>query len=171
MELWKFAKAVCGKSLICHMWWCKGLKTTETISVAIYSRSSHRLTGLESSDSTCNSQNSWILLWQNDVNFWYNIFFDPIILEDGVKKNCDVVMSTIKIFIGGAGVVTPSRFPPLTNNFCLFCCFRGDSLMTPTPSTTPPPYKNYDWTLFCYIVWNKAIQTSEIVSKNYIVPA
>ena len=58
----------------------------------------------------------------------------------------------IKIFRGGAGVVTPSKPPPPTNNFCLYPppvlrCFWKDPLMTPTPplhfkhlSLLPPPH-------------------------------
>ena len=46
MEFWKFAKAHRGKLLICHLGWDQGAKTVENISVAIYSRSNLRLTGL-----------------------------------------------------------------------------------------------------------------------------
>ena len=40
----------------------------------------------------------------------------------------------------GSGVVTPSKPPPPTNNFCFYPppvlrCFRKDPLMTPTPTT------------------------------------
>ena len=43
-------------------------------------------------------------------------------------------------FCKGAGVVTPSKPPPPTNNFCLYPppvlgCFWKDSLMTPLPTT------------------------------------
>ena len=46
MEFWEFAKAHLGKLLICHYGWDKGAKTVKIISVAIYSRSNLRLTGL-----------------------------------------------------------------------------------------------------------------------------
>ena len=70
----------------------------------------------------------------------------------------------IKIF-RGAGVVTPSKPPPPTNNFCLFPppilrCFWKDPLMTPHHPTSSifhchphpihhpfsPPPKNFDHT-------------------------
>ena len=46
MEFWEFAKAHRGKLLICHLEWDKGARAVENISVAIYSRSNLRLTGL-----------------------------------------------------------------------------------------------------------------------------
>ena len=81
----------------------------------------------------------------------------------------------IKIFRGGAGVVTPSKPLPPTNNFCIYPtpvlrCFWKDPLITPlpppphfkhpsllppSPSTTPsppPPKKNFDHTL-CPVAW------------------
>ena len=46
MEFWEFAQAHLDKLLICHYGWDKGAKTVKIISVAIYSRSNLRLTGL-----------------------------------------------------------------------------------------------------------------------------
>ena len=91
----------------------------------------------------------------------------------------------IKIFRGdGAGVVTPSKPPPPTNNFCLYPppvlrCFWKDLLMTPTPTTpleasftvTPlpihhpsPPPKTFDHTqeksLIFWVLWSEFVWTS-----------
>ena len=56
-------------------------------------------------------------------------------------ENNYVLLCMIKIF-RGAGVVTPSKPPLPTNNFCLYPppvlrCFWQDPLMIPPPPTTP----------------------------------
>ena len=96
----------------------------------------------------------------------------------------------IKIFRGGAGVVTPSKPPPPTNNFCLypppiFRCFWKDPLMTPTPhyptSSTfhyyppphpppllpPPPPKNFDHTHSLRLQF-RSLETWNMHDKNIL---
>ena len=66
-------------------------------------------------------------------------FFGTKIRQNLYQRRIDQCM--IKIF-WGAGVVTPSKPPPPTNNFCLYTppslrCFWKNHLMTPPP---PPPH-------------------------------
>ena len=64
---------------------------------------------------------------------------EPTILTMKTRQTNSEAKCTIKIFRGGAGVVTPSNPPPLTNNYPppVLRCFWKDPLMTPHP---PPPH-------------------------------